>query len=148
MALDQKKILVLGDSLTQRGFDPSTNGWVASLASFYIRRCDVINRGFSGFNSKHVRIIFPKLKIPELELAVVFIGLLVLTEGVNDSVLASNAQQHVSLDEYKSNMKDVISLVMPLCKQHMVIVSPTPCNQGDWEEYRKLQGRDNDRRYV
>ena len=36
-------VLVVGDSLVQRGFE--TNGWVASLARAYARVADVVNRG-------------------------------------------------------------------------------------------------------
>jgi lysophospholipase L1-like esterase len=45
------KVLLLGDSLTQFGF--GANGcWVALLADALQRKCDVINRGLSGYNSQ------------------------------------------------------------------------------------------------
>ena len=46
-------VLVVGDSLVQRGFE--TSGWVASLARAYARVADVVNRGYSGYNTRWVR---------------------------------------------------------------------------------------------
>lgn len=44
-------VLLLGDSLTERGFDPD-NGWAAALAHALSRRADVACRGLSGWNSR------------------------------------------------------------------------------------------------
>lgn len=46
--LDLDKMVLFGDSLTQRGFDTEQCGWAATLANCYIRKLDVVNRGFSG----------------------------------------------------------------------------------------------------
>ncbi len=46
-------IILLGDSIVQR----SWTGWAQDLALMYVRKADVINRGFSGFTSKHGAII-------------------------------------------------------------------------------------------
>jgi hypothetical protein len=40
----RRAIVVFGDSLTQRSFEPA--GWGAALAHLYGRRCDVYNRGY------------------------------------------------------------------------------------------------------
>jgi hypothetical protein len=53
-----KKILVLGDSLTQRGFDVVHRGWLAQLANAYSGRYEIVSRGFSG--KFHLHIV-PKL---------------------------------------------------------------------------------------
>ncbi|ORX69154.1 SGNH hydrolase [Linderina pennispora] len=54
-------IVCFGDSLTQHGWDVTKHGWVAQLSQAYLRRLDVVNRGFSGFNSKWVRVLFDQL---------------------------------------------------------------------------------------
>ena len=36
-------------------------GWAGHLATLYARRCDVLNRGFSGYNSRHVLELLPTL---------------------------------------------------------------------------------------
>jgi hypothetical protein len=43
------QIVLFGDSITQRSF--SVGGWGARLAHDYMRKADVLNRGFSGYNS-------------------------------------------------------------------------------------------------
>ncbi|OLY80249.1 Isoamyl acetate-hydrolyzing esterase 1-like protein [Smittium mucronatum] len=46
-------IVVFGDNITELGNDVNTGGWVSQLSNLYIRKLDVINRGFSGYNSTH-----------------------------------------------------------------------------------------------
>ena len=46
--LDQ--ILLFGDSITQKSFDPVIHGWGAILANEYMRKLDVVNRGYSGIS--------------------------------------------------------------------------------------------------
>ena len=57
---DRRRAIVLfGDSLTQRSFEPS--GWGAALAHLYGRRCDVYNRGFGGYNTRWCRSMVGEL---------------------------------------------------------------------------------------
>jgi lysophospholipase L1-like esterase len=70
--------VLFGDSITQRGY--SVGGWANLLADTYQRRVDVINRGYSGYNSRWaVNVldhVFP-LQPPEahgIQLATVFLG--------------------------------------------------------------------------
>ncbi len=45
-------IVLFGDSITQQGFGLNGHvGWASLLANDYIRRADVLNRGFSGYNA-------------------------------------------------------------------------------------------------
>jgi lysophospholipase L1-like esterase len=44
-------VLLVGDSLTERGFDPD-GGWAAGIAHALSRRADVACRGLSGWNSR------------------------------------------------------------------------------------------------
>ncbi|KAJ2553744.1 isoamyl acetate-hydrolyzing esterase [Coemansia sp. RSA 1797] len=61
-------LLALGDSVTQRGYDPNTGGFLARLADLYQRQMDIMNRGLSGYNSlralKIVQTILPKTRPP------------------------------------------------------------------------------------
>ncbi|CAG8804386.1 5131_t:CDS:2, partial [Dentiscutata erythropus] len=41
------QIVLFGDSITQYGHDPENNGWGAALQSSYVRKFEVLNRGFS-----------------------------------------------------------------------------------------------------
>ena len=48
----KKKAVFFGDSITQHGSNPTVSGWVSLFVDWWVRRVDVINRGFSGYNSK------------------------------------------------------------------------------------------------
>eukprot|EP00551_Chaetoceros_affinis_P005088 CAMPEP_0203675182 /NCGR_PEP_ID=MMETSP0090-20130426/19281_1 /ASSEMBLY_ACC=CAM_ASM_001088 /TAXON_ID=426623 /ORGANISM="Chaetoceros affinis, Strain CCMP159" /LENGTH=373 /DNA_ID=CAMNT_0050541291 /DNA_START=16 /DNA_END=1137 /DNA_ORIENTATION=+ len=45
------KIILLGDSITQMSFSATLSGWGSYVADVYQRRCDVYNRGMSGYNT-------------------------------------------------------------------------------------------------
>jgi len=93
------KIIVFGDSLTQYGFSPDEVGWVSRLANMYTARCDVVCRGFSGYNTNlavsvlpHVFPIFPEPPPHSPLLATVFFG-------ANDASFDS-FDQHVPIGTY------------------------------------------------
>lgn len=50
---NHNSIICFGDSLTQQG--SRSGGFVTSLQEAYIRRLDVINRGYSGYTSRQGR---------------------------------------------------------------------------------------------
>ncbi|OMJ08795.1 Isoamyl acetate-hydrolyzing esterase 1-like protein, partial [Smittium culicis] len=54
-------IVAFGDSITQRGQDPKMKGWVSQLINRYIRKLDVLNRGFAGYNTKSGCVMFPRI---------------------------------------------------------------------------------------
>lgn len=54
---NMKTIVCIGDSITQQGFGNS--GWVAGLADTYQRRADIVDRGFSGYNTRNILHLFP-----------------------------------------------------------------------------------------
>ena len=47
-------ILLIGDSLTQLGYSESGK-WVALVADLFQRKCDIINRGFSGYTTRSIK---------------------------------------------------------------------------------------------
>eukprot|EP01042_Synura_sphagnicola_P005138 gene5138-6547_t len=54
----RKKVVAFGDSITQHGFNTDNHGWVAKLADWWTRRVDVLNRGYSGYNSRWAKLAF------------------------------------------------------------------------------------------
>lgn len=46
-------VLLVGDSLTEKGTIPKTNGWVTLLQSDYRRSVNVVPRGLSGYNTRY-----------------------------------------------------------------------------------------------
>ncbi|XP_033032489.1 isoamyl acetate-hydrolyzing esterase 1 homolog isoform X3 [Trachypithecus francoisi] len=82
-ALPWPRLLLFGDSITQFSFQQG--GWGASLADKLVRKCDVLNRGFSGYNTRWAKIILPRLirKGNSLDIPVA----VTIFFGANDSAL-------------------------------------------------------------
>ena len=68
-----QKVVCFGDSITQHG---SNNfGWVSTLQNYYIRRMDVLNRGFSGYNTRWGLLMLSEMVIQEApKIVFIFFG--------------------------------------------------------------------------
>lgn len=103
----RKKVVMFGDSITQHGFS-SEDGWVAGMADWWTCRIDVLNRGFSGYNTKWALKMVDSVVISERpDLVFVFFG-------ANDAVDPSE-MQHVSLQTYRSNMIKIVTKLKMVC---------------------------------
>lgn len=95
------KIVLLGDSITQMSFQEC--GWGATLANVYQRRADVLNRGYSGYNTRWIQNVLDDIERDDVLFTVVFFG-------ANDASLpAHNFRQFVPVDEYRENLKRIAS---------------------------------------
>lgn len=78
--------ILIGDSITQKSF--SVGGWGAAFSNTYQRKVDVLNRGYSGYNSRWLIKIIDKVLPNDLNksilLATVFLG-------ANDAALEGRA---------------------------------------------------------
>ena len=104
-------VLVVGDSLVQRGFED--DGWVASIARAYARVADVVNRGYSGYNTRWVRDLMtrePDLFPPRRDVALVVILL-----GANDAARPDGRKSAygVDLPEYEENLRWIVERYAP-----------------------------------
>ena len=110
--LDQ--ILLFGDSITQRSFNPFEMGFGANLSNLFVRKLDVVNRGFSGYNTTWCAELLPHVlktilpcpqndHLPSIKMITIFLG-------ANDSVLEGN-RQYVSLNDYKKNLKKMVNMI-------------------------------------
>ncbi|KAL5493352.1 hypothetical protein EMCRGX_G014521 [Ephydatia muelleri] len=100
------KIFLFGDSLTQQSFSPG--GWGARVADHFQRRADVLNRGFTGYNTDWAKAILPRLLASREQADVITVLL-----GSNDAV-KEGEYQHVPLDRYAQNLRDILEA---LCEQ-------------------------------
>ncbi|KAF2732116.1 SGNH hydrolase [Polyplosphaeria fusca] len=129
MAAFYDQFLLFGDSITQdasnqqRGF-----GFAAALQHAYIRRLDVVNRGLSGYNTRQALKVLPAI-IPSPEQA--RIRFLAVFFGANDAAVPhSETKQHIPLDEYKANLRKI--LTHPAVTAHnarIILVAPPPVNE-------------------
>jgi lysophospholipase L1-like esterase len=125
-----KKLIVIGDSNTQFGY--SENGvWLRLLADKLQRRCDIVNRGFAGYNTRYLKQLTPKIlaEFPAESIC----GVIVLL-GTNDS--AGNSLQHVPLDEYKRNMKDIVGSILNygVAKENLILITPAKIDDVKWSK--------------
>lgn len=132
------RILLYGDSLTQRAFadGPNKVGWASLLASAYIRRADVLNRGFSGYNTTHALELLPRIfgssqssdgnEDTGILFATVFFG-------ANDCALPGE-RQHVPLEEYSSNLRKIVEGIRATTKANypIILITPPPIDGEAW----------------
>lgn len=138
MVYDQ--FILFGDSLFQhsssqeRGFNLAP-----ALQAEYVRRLDVVNRGFSGYNTDQALAVFPKILPRPDQAKVRFLAILL---GANDACLeGAEGSQHVPLDRYTSNLKAIIG--HPDLHAHnarIILVTPPPINEYVTEEADRMKG--------
>lgn len=134
-----KKLLLLGDSNTQFGFSKE-GSWVSLLSDYLQRKCDVINRGFSGYNTEHIHKILPEILNefePENTCG------LILMLGSNDSAdQKTSSIQHVPLKRYIENLEAIISYITQtwgLNKNKLIIITPPKIDNTKWSEVKERQ---------
>lgn len=135
------KVILFGDSITQFSFQP--NGWGAEIANKLARKCDVLNRGLSGYNSRWARILLPRLLEPHNSNNESHIAAVTVFFGANDSALKDiNPQQHVPLEEYSENLKEVTKILASagVAPDKVIFISPPPIHEPDWEKECILKG--------
>lgn len=139
----RRKILLIGDSITQLSYSPDQTGWANYLSHIYQRRADVYNRGFSGYNTD----MFLKYVATEEGYKDVFCvsqkdnqGLLFLTVcfGANDACDPKEAPQHVPLHRFASNLHKILSLCRKYYGQNtrIIIISPPPVHHEQRLKYQ------------
>lgn len=103
------------------------------------RTADVINRGFSGYNSRWCRVVIDRL-IPcknASQLAAVVISL-----GANDSwtpIPNCPHNQHVPLSEFENNMKAIVNhfLMAGVDCERVILCTPTPYDSIGWSQFKQ-----------
>ncbi|KAG6278650.1 hypothetical protein E4U47_005163 [Claviceps purpurea] len=131
MTASYPQLVLFGDSLMQQSVNLQ-NGFSlqADLQSRFIRRLDVVNRGFSGWNTANAMKYLPEI-FPEPTPSGPKLRYLVLLFGANDAALPlPTASQHVPIDQYKENLTKIIT--HPHIKQHnakILLVTPPPVDE-------------------
>jgi len=134
------QIILFGDSITEfsanqeRGF-----AFMPALQNAYMRRFDVINRGFSGYNTNLALNVLPDF-MPTLQQASV--AIMFVFFGANDACLPSSSTgQHVHLDKFKLNLKQIASHDMVKIHQPTIIfITPPPVDEYAMEVDSLLKG--------
>ncbi|KAG6972575.1 hypothetical protein JG687_00001413 [Phytophthora cactorum] len=99
-------MVLVGDSLTEKGTMPKNNGWVTLLQSDYRRSVNVVPRGLSGYNTKwYLKYGVPSIQ-GEISSGVYMPTLITIWLGANDAALPNGTAmaQHVPVESYKENL--------------------------------------------
>ncbi|QPG74476.1 hypothetical protein FOA43_001806 [Brettanomyces nanus] len=137
---------MFGDSITEFAFNelpPAFGKNVqftlgAALSNAYTRKLQVVQRGFSGYTSKHaIRLVDSMLRFehdqrPDAEkvrIAFVFFG----TNDARAKGTNPENTQHVDIDDYVSNMKNITRKFQKR-KIPLVVITPGLHNQKMWDE--------------
>ncbi|KAF4334989.1 GDSL lipase acylhydrolase family [Fusarium beomiforme] len=121
------QLLLFGDSITQGASSLQTE-----LTTRYMRRLDVLNRGFGGYNtnsaltllSSFFPAVAPSRFIPRVAAMTVHFG-------ANDSC-SPGEPQHCDIETFKSNIRRILNWEgVKLHRTRVILVTPSPV-----EEYR------------
>eukprot|EP00797_Seminavis_robusta_P017560 Sro261_g101890.1 Isoamyl acetate-hydrolyzing esterase 1 homolog (247) ;mRNA; r:77191-78046 len=144
-------IVLFGDSITEQAFGVEGKvGWASLLASDYARRADVLNRGFSGYNTQMALPLLPKVFPPSKDNQEGS-GILFCTVffGANDACLPGE-RQHVPIEEYAKNLETIIGTIRSAAtkdddKFPIILMTPPPFDPAAWRKCRDLEedGRAN-----
>ncbi|KAI1074689.1 SGNH hydrolase [Whalleya microplaca] len=131
MAKPYNQIVLFGDSLFQFSSEVKEGfSFQGALQSFCMRYLDVINRGFSGYNSKNALELLPQIFLPPSSSNPRIEYLLVLF-GANDACLPIPTNtQGVPVDQYKDNLTKIIT--HEHVKAHhpkILLVTPPPIDE-------------------
>uniref|UniRef100_A0A7S0FJG7 SGNH hydrolase-type esterase domain-containing protein n=1 Tax=Pyrodinium bahamense TaxID=73915 RepID=A0A7S0FJG7_9DINO len=143
----RRESLLLGDSITQYGFSTeaaTAPGWVSILADEFIRKVDIINRGYSGYNTRKVRAILP-IVLGENRREKLLFSTLCL--GANDAAPLDDTPlcSGVPVGEYEDNMVEIAQELLQI-SDNLVIIAPPPVDaDGSMAMGRTM---DNTRQYA
>lgn len=136
------QFILFGDSLIQQAFSEEGRVFGATLTDLYIRKLDIVNRGFSGYNtSQALHILREIVPVPSK----VRVRFMMIWFGANDARLPNTPggpQQHVPLDQFKENLRRIAT--HPCIRAHegirVILVTPPPVDErmlelADQEKY-------------
>ncbi|TFK50102.1 SGNH hydrolase [Heliocybe sulcata] len=142
----QDVVVLLGDSITEFGWEP--HGLAQRLAQTYVRKFDVINRGFSGYNTEWVIPVFEQFfaksqdqaRLPKVQLLTIWFG-------ANDACIPPEPQ-YVPIDAYAANLSKLVNFVKSPDSPYyspatrVVLITPPPIAIKQWNEVLAGQGEE------
>ncbi|KAG6364106.1 hypothetical protein INS49_005704 [Diaporthe citri] len=131
MAAPYPQVVLFGDSLWEGCVDAQDGfSFYATLQKHCLRRYDVVNRGFSGYNTSQALKIFEHL-FPEPGPSTPKMEYLIVLLGANDAALPlDDDNQSVSLEQYKANLARLVGhprVAAHGCK--VLVVTPPPLDE-------------------
>ena len=109
---------------------------------FSNRKCDVLNRGFSGYTTAFNKLILPKIlqcdNSPKGSIAAAVILL-----GSNDCVLEHVDARGITVEQYISNLTDILTQFMNdgISANQLVLVTPPEISEVMCEKFCAEKGK-------
>ncbi|KLT39356.1 SGNH hydrolase [Cutaneotrichosporon oleaginosum] len=103
-------VVLFGDSITQAWSDGSL---AQRMSEYYLRRLDVVNRGFGGYNTDNALSAFESVWATRAEREAGCAQparLITIWFGANDAVV-EGGWQHVPLDRFRANLETLVERV-------------------------------------
>ncbi|POM81615.1 Isoamyl acetate-hydrolyzing esterase [Phytophthora palmivora] len=140
-------LLLVGDSLTEKGTNPKANGWVTLLQNHYTRSANVVPRGLSGYNTRwYLKYAMPVIR-GEIMSGTYTPALITLWLGANDAALpnGSSSAQHVPIANYRQNLIQIVREFETLAPNARIILI-TPPHVDDMARHRRAMKNKGDRK--
>ncbi|CUS21829.1 LAQU0S04e01750g1_1 [Lachancea quebecensis] len=155
MSLRYQKFLLFGDSITEFAFNTRMSegkgdqfSLGAALVNAYTRKLDIIQRGFSGYNSRWALEVLPHIlenePTDDIVLSTIFFG-------SNDAV--HGGSQKVELPEFTQNITELVRMLKNKGIQP-ILVGPALHDADKWESVRPddvatgaVRSNENNKRY-
>ena len=136
------QFILFGDSLIQQAFSEEGSPLGAALNNAYIRKLDIVNRGFSGYNTSQALELLPKFMPTTAQGNVRF---MLIFFGANDARLPNTPggpQQHVPIELFKENLMAITTHACIRAHEGVrtILVTPPPVDErmleiADQEKY-------------
>ncbi|XXH05096.1 snoRNA-binding rRNA-processing protein utp10 [Hypoxylon texense] len=131
MAKPYNQVVLLGDSLFQFASEIKEGfSFQGALQSHCMRHLDVINRGFSGYNTANTLKLLPQMFLPPSPSNPRIEYLLVLL-GANDACIdIPTNNQRVPMEKYKENLIKIIAHDhIKAHKPKVLLITPPPLDE-------------------
>ncbi|KAF9009422.1 SGNH hydrolase-type esterase domain-containing protein [Cyathus striatus] len=106
----QDVFMLFGDSITQGAWEPGMNGFGERLSHVYARKLDVLNRGYSGYNTEWAIPVLEQCVANHADKNTPKMRVLTVWFGANDACIKPSPQ-HVPLPKFIANLKQIVSMI-------------------------------------
>ncbi|KAG3115974.1 hypothetical protein PI124_g20332 [Phytophthora idaei] len=140
-------VLLVGDSLTEKGLIPSSMGWATMLQSDCRRTVDVVSRGLAGYNTKW----YLKHAMPIVQDEIIGHSyspiLITIWLGANDAALpdGSSSESHIPIDEYQDNIAKLVIDFQAITPTSRILLI-TPPYVDDAVQKRNAEANEGDKK--
>lgn len=116
------------------------SSWLGPFIIF--RKCDVLNRGLSGYTSAFNKLILPKVlqcdNSPKGSIAAAVVLL-----GSNDSILADIDPRGLTVEEYVTNLSDILTQFMNdgIAANQLILLTPPAVSEVMFEKHCHEMGK-------